>query len=122
MDVAELPRLVSRRSPDIAAIPLRVCLKELPEVEEKTVKGILVLIERERNGEDVNRPLIRSLLRMLSALQVGIRPRRRFQVSARAWPGRPRVHGERTIAALGHACLQCAGCWCVCILACAAMR
>ena len=32
--------------------------------------GILTLIERERTGEDVNRPLLRSLLRMLSALQV----------------------------------------------------
>lgn len=42
----------------------------LPEVEAKTVAGILTLVERERTGEDVNRPLLRSLLRMLSALQV----------------------------------------------------
>ncbi|CAN0443092.1 unnamed protein product, partial [Ectocarpus sp. 12 AP-2014] len=42
----------------------------LEEVEAKTVAGILTLIERERTGVDVNRPLLRSLLRMLSALQV----------------------------------------------------
>lgn len=45
----------------------------LPEVEAKTVAGILTLVERERTGVDVNRPLLRSLLRMLSALQVGPR-------------------------------------------------
>lgn len=42
----------------------------LPEVEAKAIAGILTLIERERMGVDVNRPLLRSLLRMLSALQV----------------------------------------------------
>lgn len=42
----------------------------LPEVQGKTVTGILTLVERERTGEDINRPLLRSLLRMLSALQV----------------------------------------------------
>lgn len=40
------------------------------EVEAKTVAGILTLVERERTGVDVNRPLLRSLLRMLSALGV----------------------------------------------------
>ena len=43
------------------------------EVEAKTVAGILTLVERERTGVDVNRPLLRSLLRMLSAL--GVRDR-----------------------------------------------
>ncbi|CAM9253342.1 unnamed protein product [Pylaiella littoralis] len=42
----------------------------LEEVEAKTVAGILSLVERERTGVDVNRALLRSLLRMLSALQV----------------------------------------------------
>jgi len=40
------------------------------EVEAKTVAGILTLVERERTGVDINRPLLRSLLRMLSALGV----------------------------------------------------
>lgn len=45
-------------------------MQALEEVEAKTVAGILTLVERERTGVDVNRPLLRSLLRMLSALQV----------------------------------------------------
>lgn len=48
-------------------------------MEEKTVMGILDLIKRERTGENVNRPLIRSLLRMFSALQV--RPTRILTVA-----------------------------------------
>ncbi|XP_033868016.1 cullin-4A-like [Acipenser ruthenus] len=39
-------------------------------VQSKTVDGILQLIERERNGEAVDRSLLRSLLNMLSDLQV----------------------------------------------------
>ena len=39
-------------------------------VESRTVDGILLLIERERNGEAVDRQLLKSLLRMLSDLQV----------------------------------------------------
>ncbi|KAK6195670.1 hypothetical protein SNE40_001052 [Patella caerulea] len=39
-------------------------------VEVKTVDGLLRLIERERNGEAVNRQLLKSLLRMLSDLQI----------------------------------------------------
>lgn len=53
-----------------AMLLTRFCVQALPEVEAKTVAGILTLVERERTGEDVNRPLLRSLLRMLSALQV----------------------------------------------------
>lgn len=49
---------------------VRLWCQALEEVEAKTVAGILTLIERERTGVDVNRPLLRSLLRMLSALQV----------------------------------------------------
>uniref|UniRef100_H3A502 Cullin-4A n=1 Tax=Latimeria chalumnae TaxID=7897 RepID=H3A502_LATCH len=39
-------------------------------VQNKTIEGILLLIERERNGEAVDRSLLRSLLSMLSDLQV----------------------------------------------------
>ncbi|XP_072370549.1 cullin-4A-like isoform X1 [Scyliorhinus torazame] len=39
-------------------------------VQGKTIDGILLLIEEERNGEAVDRSLIRSLLSMLSDLQV----------------------------------------------------
>lgn len=39
-------------------------------VEIRTVEGLLLLIEKERNGETVDRGLLKSLLRMLSDLQV----------------------------------------------------
>lgn len=39
-------------------------------VQSRTVEGILEQIERERNGETVDRSLLRSLLGMLSDLQV----------------------------------------------------
>lgn len=39
-------------------------------VQSKTIDGILLLIERERNGEAVDRSLLRGLLSMLSDLQV----------------------------------------------------
>lgn len=41
------------------------------QVQNKTIDGILLLIEQERNGEAVDRSLLRSLLSMLSDLQVG---------------------------------------------------
>uniref|UniRef100_A0A803YKN1 Cullin 4A n=1 Tax=Meleagris gallopavo TaxID=9103 RepID=A0A803YKN1_MELGA len=40
------------------------------QVQNKTIDGILLLIERERSGEAVDRSLLRSLLSMLSDLQV----------------------------------------------------
>lgn len=40
------------------------------KVQSKTISGILLLIERERSGETVDRSLLRSLLSMLSDLQV----------------------------------------------------
>ncbi|XP_011716858.2 cullin-4B isoform X4 [Macaca nemestrina] len=40
------------------------------KVQNKTIDGILLLIERERNGEAVDRSLLRSLLSMLSDLQI----------------------------------------------------
>lgn len=39
------------------------------KVQTKTIDGILLLIERERNGEAIDRSLLRSLLSMLSDLQ-----------------------------------------------------
>ncbi|XP_078415678.1 cullin-4A-like [Cetorhinus maximus] len=39
-------------------------------VQSKTIDGILLFVEKERNGEAVDRSLIRSLLSMLSDLQV----------------------------------------------------
>lgn len=43
------------------------------KVQNKTIDGILLLIERERNGEAIDRSLLRSLLSMLSDLQVSER-------------------------------------------------
>ena len=40
------------------------------KVQTRTVDGVLVLIEKERNSETVDRQLLKSLLRMLSDLQV----------------------------------------------------
>ncbi|XP_036621814.1 cullin-4B-like [Trichosurus vulpecula] len=40
------------------------------KVRNKTIEGILILIERERNGEAIDRSLLRSLLSMLSDLQI----------------------------------------------------
>ena len=45
-------------------------------VETRTVDGLLRLIERERNGEAVNRQLLKSLLRMLSDLNVRIKKKK----------------------------------------------
>ncbi|MBN3297442.1 CUL4B protein, partial [Amia calva] len=42
------------------------------KVQNKTIDGILLLIERERNGEAIDRSLLRSLLSMLSDLQASI--------------------------------------------------
>lgn len=39
-------------------------------VQARTVEGILMLIEKERNGETVDRTLLKSLLRMFSDLQI----------------------------------------------------
>lgn len=43
------------------------------KVQSKTIDGILLLIGRERNGEAIDRSLLRSLLSMLSDLQVTAR-------------------------------------------------
>ncbi|RWS04501.1 cullin-4A-like protein [Dinothrombium tinctorium] len=41
-----------------------------PQVQSKAIDGLLQLIERERGGEAVDRSLLKSLLRMLSDLQI----------------------------------------------------
>ena len=48
----------------------RVHIATNPEVERKTIRGLLALIERERKGETVNRSLLSNLLRMFSALGI----------------------------------------------------
>eukprot|EP00249_Psilotum_nudum_P024027 c29065_g1_i1 orf=1219-3690(-) len=47
-------------------------LSACPEVEQKTVLGLLRLIEKERMGETVDRTLLKHLLRMFSALGIYI--------------------------------------------------
>lgn len=39
-------------------------------VQKRTVEGLLMLIEKERTGDAVDRTLLKSLLRMLSDLQI----------------------------------------------------
>lgn len=39
-------------------------------VQKRTVEGLLLLIEKERNGDAVDRTLLKSLLRMHSDLQI----------------------------------------------------
>ena len=41
-------------------------------VQSRTITGILDLIEKERNGDAVDRQLLKSLLRMLYDLQVSV--------------------------------------------------
>jgi cullin-4 len=45
-------------------------LQRHPKVESKLISGLLGLIDRERRGESINRSLLKSLLRMLSALRL----------------------------------------------------
>ncbi len=47
-----------------------VCPPQPPKIKERTVEGLLELIERERCGEAINRPLVKGLLRMLSSLGI----------------------------------------------------
>ena len=48
----------------------RVHIVSQSVVQGRTVDGLLALIERERGSETVDRQLLKSLLRMLSDLQV----------------------------------------------------
>ena len=47
---------------------LRICLQRKPTVGHKLVEGLLKLIRGEREGEAINRSLIRNLIRMYSTL------------------------------------------------------
>lgn len=47
---------------------LHIVLNNL--VQTRTVEGLLMLIEKERQGDTVDRTLLKSLLRMLSDLQI----------------------------------------------------
>ena len=40
------------------------------QVQKRTVEGLLMLIEKERSGETVDRALVKSLVRMLCDLQI----------------------------------------------------
>eukprot|EP00611_Tribonema_gayanum_P003928 TRINITY_DN13167_c0_g1_i1.p1 TRINITY_DN13167_c0_g1~~TRINITY_DN13167_c0_g1_i1.p1 ORF type:complete len:679 (+),score=298.77 TRINITY_DN13167_c0_g1_i1:25-2037(+) len=53
---------------DLGLHLFRVHMARALGVETKLVAGLLALIQRERNGEDVSRDLLQALLRMLSAL------------------------------------------------------
>ena len=46
----------------------RAHMSEHPEVERKIIDGLLSLVDAERNGEAVDRGLLKQLLRMLSSL------------------------------------------------------
>ena len=48
----------------------KISIYYLQLVQTRTVDGILMLIEQERHGDMVDRSLLKSLLRMLSDLQV----------------------------------------------------
>lgn len=53
-------------------------------VQKRTVDGILEQIELERNGETIDRSLLRSLLGMLSDLQVGKKKKKNTHILAQA--------------------------------------
>ena len=48
----------------------RVNIMDTPVVQSRVVDGLLLLIEKERSGDAVDRGLVKTLLRMLSALQI----------------------------------------------------
>ncbi|KAG2445601.1 hypothetical protein HXX76_000212 [Chlamydomonas incerta] len=55
---------------DMGLALFRTHLAERPQIKERTVEGLLELIQRERCGEAVNRALLQRLLRMLSSLGI----------------------------------------------------
>ncbi|XP_067136067.1 LOW QUALITY PROTEIN: cullin-4B [Centruroides vittatus] len=54
---------------DMGLDMFRIHIISNPLVQSRTVDGLLMLIEKERNGETVDRGLLKNLLRMLSDLQ-----------------------------------------------------
>ncbi|CAB4006658.1 Cullin-4A, partial [Paramuricea clavata] len=55
---------------DLGLQLFRIHIVDNSIVEERTIEGLLSLIEKERNGEAVDRTLLKSLLRMLADLQM----------------------------------------------------
>ncbi|PNW75189.1 hypothetical protein CHLRE_12g516500v5 [Chlamydomonas reinhardtii] len=55
---------------DMGLALFRTHLAERPQIKERTVEGLLELVQRERCGEGVNRALLQRLLRMLSSLGI----------------------------------------------------
>jgi len=53
---------------DMGVYLFRNQLRSHPEIERKSIDGLLILIDAERKGEAVDRTLVRGLLRMLSSL------------------------------------------------------
>lgn len=58
----------STRDMGLHLFRLHIVLNNL--VQTRTVEGLLMLIEKERQGDTVDRTLLKSLLRMLSDLQI----------------------------------------------------
>ena len=55
---------------DLGLTIFREEMQRRPEVGQKIVAGILQVVERERRGETVNRPLVKTLVRMFLALGI----------------------------------------------------
>ncbi|GLC45097.1 hypothetical protein PLESTB_001467900 [Pleodorina starrii] len=83
---------------DMGLALFRGHLAARPEIKHRTVEGLLELIERERCGEAVNRPLLKGLLRMLSSL--GIYADAFHEPFMRASTQFYRAEGERLVAEL----------------------
>ncbi|GIL70584.1 hypothetical protein Vretimale_3704 [Volvox reticuliferus] len=83
---------------DMGLALFRVHLASRPEIQQRTVEGLLELIERERCGEAVNRPLLKGLLRMLSSL--GIYTDAFHEPFMKASTQFYRAEGERLVAEL----------------------
>eukprot|EP00197_Chlamydomonas_leiostraca_P016154 CAMPEP_0202861492 /NCGR_PEP_ID=MMETSP1391-20130828/2868_1 /ASSEMBLY_ACC=CAM_ASM_000867 /TAXON_ID=1034604 /ORGANISM="Chlamydomonas leiostraca, Strain SAG 11-49" /LENGTH=749 /DNA_ID=CAMNT_0049540895 /DNA_START=162 /DNA_END=2411 /DNA_ORIENTATION=- len=83
---------------DLGLQLLRQHLAATPKVESHAVAGVLALVERERAGEPVDRPLLKSLCRMFSSLGTyeGVLQRPLLEASA-AWYT---AEGERLMASL----------------------
>lgn len=61
-------QFIFRRDMGLHLFRLHIVLNNL--VQTRTVEGLLMLIEKERQGDTVDRTLLKSLLRMLSDLQI----------------------------------------------------
>ena len=55
---------------DMGLVLFRTHIMEAVVVENGCIDGLLMIIEKERSGETIDRSLVKSLLRMLSSLQI----------------------------------------------------